>query len=133
ALQCEAIKFFTLKAILVGDHLCAGELTELQHAIALLDSFAEGAGSNSSLGGQKPGRSHRHASHALDAGRDHEILGAGHHGLRGEVDSLLRAPTLTVDRDRRDTVRKTRSQDRVAAYVKGLLADLADASHDHVF
>ena len=43
-------------------------------------------------------RAHRHAAHALDAGRDHDVVRARDHTLRGEVDRLLRRAALPVDR-----------------------------------
>ena len=39
---------------------------------------------------------------------------------------------MPVDRDRRDTLRKLRGQNGVAADVKSLLSGLADAAHDDI-
>ena len=70
--------------------------------------------------------------HALDAGRDHHVLRARHHRLRGELDRLLRGAALPVDRHRRHALRQLRGEHRVARRHGGLLARLGDAAHDHV-
>ena len=54
------------------------------------------------------------------------------HTLRGEVRGLLRRPALPVDRRRRHRLGEAGGEHRVAADVRGLLADLHDAAHDHV-
>ena len=46
---------------------------------------------------QRDGRAHRDHAHALHAGGDDQVLGAGHDALRGEVDRLLRRAALPVD------------------------------------
>ena len=84
------------------------------------------------LRGERDGRAHVDARHALDAARDHEILGARHHRLRGEVQRLLRRSALAVDRHRRHAVGQRRGEHDVAAEREGLLADLADAADDDV-
>ena len=54
----------------------------------------------------------------LDPGRDHKVLRAGHHRLRGEVDCLLGRPGLFVDGDVR--LRQPRRQPGIPGYVEGL-------------
>jgi hypothetical protein len=72
------------------------------------------------------------AGHALDAGGDHDVLGAAHHGLGREVQGLLGGAALTVHRRGGYALRQARGQNRVARDVGGLLAHLHDAAHDHV-
>ena len=82
--------------------------------------------------GQRDSRAHRHHAHALDAGRDDQVLRAGQHALGGEVNCLLRGAALPVDRDARHALRQARRQPRVPGDVDGLRADLRDAAHDDV-
>ena len=46
--------------------------------------------------GQHAG-AHRHPRHRLDAGGDHDVVGARDHALGGEADGLLAAAALPVD------------------------------------
>ena len=85
--------------------------------------------------GSTPGgdrRAHRHARHALDAGRDHDVVRAGDHALGGEVHRLLGRPALAVDRRARHRLGEPGGEHGVAADVDALVADLHDATHDHV-
>ena len=78
-------------------------------------------------------RAHRHARHVLDAGRDHDVVRAGDHTLRGEVRGLLRRTALAVDRGADRRLGETGGERGVAADVEALVADLHHAAHDHVF
>jgi hypothetical protein len=78
------------------------------------------------------GRAHGVLGHDLDAGGDRDVVGAGDHALGGEVGSLLRRAALAVDRGGRDRLGEPGGEDGVAADVQALVADLADAAHDHV-
>ena len=57
-------------------------------------------------------RSHRHAGHHLDAGRDDDVVGAGDHALGGEVGGLLARSALAVDRRAGHRVRASRPRAR---------------------
>src|SRR3546814_17006106 len=74
----------------------------------------------------------RHARHACDPAREHDILRARHHRLRGELDRLLRRTALAVDRHRGDRVGELRGEHRVAADVHRLLTALRNAAGDDV-
>ena len=82
---------------------------------------------------QGHGAAHRHHAHALDAGRDHQVLGPGQHALRSEMHGLLRRPALAVDGHAGHGLRQPSRQPRVPGDVDGLRADLGNAAHDDVF
>ena len=71
--------------------------------------------------------------HVLDAGGDDDVVRAGHHALRGEVRRLLRRTALAVDRGADHRLGEAGRERRVATDVDGLVADLHDTAHDHVF
>src|SRR3546814_19944391 len=71
-------------------------------------------------------------SQRLDATGDRDVIGAGDHALRGEVRSLLARTALPVDRGAGDALGETSGEKRRAGDVECLVADLADASGDHV-
>ena len=71
-------------------------------------------------------------AHDLDAGGDHDVVGAGHDALGGEVQRLLGGAALAVDRRRRHRLGPPGREHRVASDVERLLADLGDAAHDDV-
>ena len=73
-----------------------------------------------------------HARHVLDAGRDHDVVRAGHHTLRREVRGLLRRTALPVDGGADRRLGEPGGERGVAGDVDALLADLHDATHDHV-
>ena len=75
---------------------------------------------------------HGDAGHVLDAGGNDEVVGAGDHALRREVDGLLRGAALPVDGCRRDLLGKPGGEPRVPADVDGLLPDLRDTARDVV-
>ena len=75
---------------------------------------------------------HRHARHALDAAGDDEVLRAGHHAHRREVDRLEPGAAEAVEGDAGDLVGPARREHRVARDVGALLADLRDAADDDV-
>ena len=77
-------------------------------------------------------RAHRHAGHVLDAGGDHDVVRAGHHTLRREVRGLLRRTALAVDGGADRRLGEAGGERGVAGDVDALLADLHDATHDHV-
>ena len=65
-------------------------------------------------------------------GRDHDVVRAGDHALRGEVRGLLRRAALAVDGGADRRLGEAGRERRVAADVERLVADLHDAAHDHV-
>ena len=80
------------------------------------------------------GRVRRHgaAGHRLDPARDHEVVGAAHDALSGEVHGLLRAPALAVDARGRHGLGQAGRHPGVAGDVAPLLADLGHVPADHV-
>ena len=82
---------------------------------------------------QGRGRTHGNAGHALDTTRNHHVLRSAHHGLRCKLYGLLTGSALPVDRDGRSGLQKSLgSQNSIAPDLHGLLARLADATHDHI-
>ena len=77
-------------------------------------------------------RCHRHPAHRLDPARDGDVVGAGEHALRGEVDRLLRRAALPVDRGGRHVLGQPGADPRVAGHVGRLLAHLGHAAADDV-
>ena len=127
-----SVEFVFGEAVFLRHHLRAGELAELDVRIALLDVRALVV-AKAVLGRQRRGEAHRHPRHRLDAGGDHDVHGAGHHRLRGEMQRLLRRAALPVDRGAGHAFRQLRGHDGVARDVVGLLAGLHHAAHDDVF
>ena len=74
----------------------------------------------------------RDRAHVLHAAGDDEVLGAGHHALRGEVHRLLRRAALPVDGHAGHVVGQPGHQPRRAGDVAGLRADRVAAAEDHV-
>ena len=120
------------EAVFLRHHLRAGELAEHDVRIFLLDARALVV-AKAVLGRQLRGKAHRHPRHRFDAGGDHDVHGAGHHGLRREMQRLLRRAALPVDRGGGHALRQLRGHHGVARDVVGLLAGLHHAAHDHVF
>ena len=118
-------------AVLLGDHLSALELAELNARIALGLAGAHRM-AKARLVGQDDRGAHRHAAHALDAGGDDHVHLARHDGRGGEVDRLLRRAALAVDGGGGHAFRQLGGQHRAAGDVVGLLAGLTDAAHDDV-
>ena len=77
-------------------------------------------------------RTHRHASHHLDTGRDDHVVRTGDHALRGEVGGLLAGPTLTIDGRAGHRFGPPCREHRIAGHVDGLLADLHHTAHHDV-
>ncbi len=71
-------------------------------------------------------------AHLLDAAGDHDVVAAGDDALRRERCGLLARAALAVDRGAGNGDREARRECGVAADVHGLLADLGEASGDHV-
>ena len=82
--------------------------------------------------GARGTRAERHAAHRLDAARDDDVGVTGEHRLRGERGGLLARSALPVDGRARHGLGEARGEHGVAGDVVALLADLADASADHV-
>ncbi len=64
--------------------------------------------------------------------RDHQVLGAGEHGLRGEVHGLLGGAALPVDGDTGHLLGEARGQPAGAGDVAGLRPDRVETAEDHV-
>ena len=77
-------------------------------------------------------RAHRHPRHGLHARRDDDVVGASQDTLGGEADGLLAAAALTVHGGAGHGLGETRSEQRVAGDVHGLVAHLGDGAGDHV-
>ena len=129
--ECVLVEHVFRQVELLRHHLGAHELAELDVGIAFFHLRALRR-AEAVLRRQLRGQAHRHAAHAFHARGDHHVHRARHHGLRGEVQRLLRRAALPVDARARHALRQLRSEDGVARDVAGLLADLADAAHDHV-
>ena len=99
------VELVLVQPVLLGDHLGAGELAELDVRITLFLARALGH-AKTVLGRQDNGEAHRHAGHALDAGGDDDVLRPAHHRLGGEMQRLLRGPALTVDARARHAFRQ---------------------------
>src|SRR5687767_325298 len=67
------IELLSAESILVSNHLRADELAELLDAVALADALAPRC-AQTGLQRQNSRRTHRHPTHAFDAGCDHDIL-----------------------------------------------------------
>ena len=77
-------------------------------------------------------RRDRDGAHVLHAAGDHEVLGAGHDALGGEVHRLLGRAALPVDGHAGHVVGQPGDQPRGAGDVAGLGADRVAAAEDHV-
>src|SRR5690606_39218452 len=75
---------------------------------------------------------HRGGGHHLDAGGDHDVVGAGDDALGGEVGGLLRRAALAVHGGGRHGLGAAGGEDGVAAGVAALVGDRQDATHGHV-
>jgi len=125
------VEFVLRQAVFLGHHLRTRELGEHDVRVVLLDARAL-VGAKSRFCGEHARRAHRHPRHGFDAGGDHAVHGAGHHGLRREMQRLLRRTALPVDRRAGHAFRQLRCHDGVARDVVGLFAGLHHAAHDHV-
>jgi hypothetical protein len=126
------VEFVFAQAVFLGHHFCADKLAENLIVVALVDV---GALVKTHVGflRQHRGAEHGHAGHGLDTcGNDH-VHAAGHDGLRGKVNGLLRGAALAVDRRARHRLGQLGGQNCVARHVGGLFADLAHTTHEHVF
>ena len=125
-----------MRAGAVGVELLAGQLPlpgDQLGAHPLRDEAGEArAHRRAERVGALPGRAHRHPAHRLDAGRDHQVVGAGHDALHGEVDRLLAGAALALDRGGRHVHREARRQPGLTAGGGGLLAVLPDAADEDV-
>ena len=128
----ELVQLLLGQAVLLGHHLGTHELAELDVGIALLHPRTLG-NAQARLGRQHHRHTHWRAGHALDARGDHDVHGATHHRLGGELQGLLGRPALSVHRGGRHALRQLGGQHGVASDVGGLLACLRDAPHDHIF
>jgi hypothetical protein len=120
----EGVELVSAEAPLVGDELRRDALVHEAFGVPLAD-----AGGHLRTG---DARAERHPAHRLDARRDHDVVRARHDPLGGEVRRLLARSALAVDRGRRHGLVEAGGEHGLAPDVEGLLADLADASHDDV-
>jgi hypothetical protein len=130
--QGVAVEIVFAQAVFLGHHLGADKLAEHLVVVALVDL---GALVETHVGflRQHGGAEHGHAGHGLDTGGDHHIHAARHHGLCGKVNRLLGRTALAVDGGAGHRLGQLGGQHRVAGHVGRLLADLAHATHEHVF
>ncbi len=90
AFQRKFVQIFPAEPVFVSHHLGAHELAELGHVrIALADILPHVMLRHVGFLSEKQVGAHRGAGHALDAGGDHYVLGAGHYRLRRKVKGLL--------------------------------------------
>jgi hypothetical protein len=73
-----------------------------------------------------------HHGHVLHPGGDHQVLRAGQHALRREVQRLLRRAAGPGDGHAGHALGQAGREPGGARDVAGLRPDLADAAHDHV-
>ena len=130
ALEAEFVHLPAGDRPLVGDQL--GRLTLCDQAAPARVSSAHRRAERESVLSIDHRRPHRNPRHQLDAGRDRDVIGAGDHPLRGEVDRLLARPALAVDRRAGDLLRPAGGEHGVTPDVDALLADLHHAPHDDV-
>jgi hypothetical protein len=130
-LPFSAISLTPLMPSRLRHHFRAGELAEHDVRIFLLDARAL-VMAKTVLGGELRSKTHRHPRHRFNAGGDHDVHRAGHHGLGRKMQRLLRRAALAVDRGGGNAFRELRSHHGVARDVVGLLAGLHHAAHDHV-
>jgi hypothetical protein len=74
----------------------------------------------------------RDLAHVLHAAGHDEVGRAAHHGLRREMNGLLRRSALAIDRRSGDLVGEPRGEPTRARDVPRLRADGVDAAEDHV-
>ena len=122
----ELVELRPRQAPLGGDQLGADALRHKAFGVSLLERLAEW------IGARQDRRSHRDARHRFDARCDDDVVRAGDHALRGEMDGLLAASALPVDRRTRYRLGKSRGQQGVARDVDGLIAHLCHGAGDHV-
>ena len=75
---------------------------------------------------------HRHRSHHLDAARDHHVICACDHTLRGKIHRLLRRAAFAIERDGRYRFWKACREYRLTTDIARLLGDLDHAASDHI-
>src|SRR5579883_3223847 len=126
ALQAELIELFAGDLPFLRNQFCADALMDQPMIVAFNHQGTKGRA------GTLRGRSHRHARHRFDAASDYDIIRASEHALGGEMNGLLAGPALAVHRCARHRFGETGGQDRVASNIQSLLADLADAAHNHI-
>ena len=127
----EAVHLVLVEAVLGSDHFGADKLAELDTGIALFHARAL-IDAKTVLEGQDGRHAHGHAAHAFDASGDDNVHRAGHHGLSGKVQGLLRRTALTVNRGGGHALWQARGQHGVARNVGGLFTGLTNAAHDHI-
>src|SRR5690606_31670360 len=93
--------------------------------VALGDQGAVGVGTHAR-------GTHDDAAHRLHAAGDHDVVGAGHDALGGEVDRLLAGAALAVDGRGRDVGGEAGAEPGHAAGGRRLLAHLRHAADDDV-
>src|SRR5690606_31286195 len=121
----EGVEVLTGEPPLLGDHLGRDALRH-EVRVAGGDLRAERERARGDRG------AHRGGGHHLDAGGDHDVVGAGDDALGGEVGGLLRRAALAVHGGGRHGLGEAGGEDGVAADVEALVADLHDTAHDHV-
>ena len=112
ALGREGVELLAGDAPLVGDHLGPDALAD---QAALLGVAGHHAGPEGVAELAHDRGAHGRAGHALDAGGDHDVVGAGHDALGGEVERLLGGAALAVDGGGRAPTRASRRPARRCA------------------
>ena len=126
----EGVEVVAGEAPLVGDHL-GGDALRHQAALGCVAGANFGAEGKAELAVGHC-RTHWNSCHHFDAGRHHDVVGAGDDALCGEVSRLLAATALTVDGCAGHMLWPASGEHCVARNVDRLLANLHDAAHDHV-
>ena len=130
ALDRELLHALPADVPLLGDQLRAAELADLLLAVALDPARALAPGAHAlehrGVGVDRDDR------HVLDARRDHHVLRAREHGLRGEVQRLLGRPAGAVDRRPGHVLGEAGREPRGAPDDPRLRAQLAHAAHEDV-
>ena len=109
----------------VGVDVLAGPALEGGDEVGA-DALRHELGGRRRLGVHRPGAAvgaHRHPRHRLDAAGEDEVLEAGAHLLRGQVDRLQAAGAEPVDLDAGHRVRQAGGERRRPGDVRALLAD----------
>ena len=99
----ELVQVVFADAVLLGHALGAHELAEVLARVAATDLAGERI---AQLLGHGDRRTDRHLAHGFHATGDHQVLGAAHHRLGGEMDGLLGGTALPVDGHARHRLRQ---------------------------